>query len=220
MWHLGFPTGNWTHVPCIARQILNNWTPREVSRVVYSKDNSPNNKGTSSGLYLGPHIQWNLSLLTGGGVVWSLSSVWLFATPWTVARQAPLSSSISQSLLKFMSIEFVILPYHLILCHSLLLWPSLFPSIRVFPVSRLFASSGQSIRDSASAAVLPMNIQGWFPQDWRLISLQSKGLSRIFSSTTIQKHQSIGTQPSLRFNPHIHSFDYMDLCQQSDVSGF
>ena len=89
-----------------------------------------------------------------------------------------------------MSIESVMPSNHLSLCHPLLL-PSLFPSIKVFPVSQLFASDGQSIGASASASVLPMNIQDWFPlglTDW--ISLQFKGLLRVFSNTTIQKHQA------------------------------
>ena len=76
---------------------------------------------------------------------------------------------------------------HLILCYPLLLLPSLFPIILM---SQLFASGGQSIGASASAPVLPMNIQGWFPLGLTgLISLLSKGLSRIFSNTTVQKHQ-------------------------------
>ena len=75
----------------------------------------------------------------------------------------PLSFTISQSLLKFISTELVMLSKHLALCCPLLLSPSIFPSIRVFPMSRLFASSGQSIGTSASASVLPMSIQDWFP---------------------------------------------------------
>ena len=119
-----------------------------------------------------------------------LSHVWLFATPWTATHQAPLSSTISWSLLKFLSIELVMLSIHLILCHPLFLFPSGF-----FPMSQLFPSGGQSIR--ASATVLPMNIQGWFPLELTgLISLHSKGLPRVFSSTTVWKHQFFGTQPS------------------------
>ena len=84
---------------------------------------------------------------------------------------------------------------HLILCHPLLLLSSVFPRIRVFPLSRLFASGGQSIGASASASVLP--IQGSFPLGLTgLISLQSKGLSRVFSSTTVWKHQFFGIQLS------------------------
>ena len=87
---------------------------------------------------------------------------------------------------------------HLILCCPLLLLPSIFPSIRSFPVSQLFALGGHSIGASASASVLPVNIQGWFPLGLTgLISLQSKGLSRVFSNITVQKHQFFGAQPSL-----------------------
>ena len=77
---------------------------------------------------------------------------------------------------------------HLILCHPLLLLLSIFPSIRVFPMSQRFASGGQSIRASASASVLPMNIQGLFPLGLTdLSSLLSSGDSRIFSNTTVKK---------------------------------
>ena len=94
------------------------------------------------------------------------------------------------------------------------------------PVSQFFTSGGQRIGASASASVLPMNIQGWFPFGLTgLISLKSKGLSRVSSSITIWKHQIFGTQPCLWFNSHmpireywkIHGFDYMDLCWQSNV---
>ena len=96
--------------------------------------------------------------------VQSLSHVRLFETPWTAARQASLSITNSWSLLKLMSIESVMSSNHLILCHPLLLPPSIIPSIRVFQMSWFFFTSGsQSIRVSASASVLPMNIQGWFP---------------------------------------------------------
>ena len=93
---------------------------------------------------------------------------------------------------------------HLVLCRPLLLLPSIFLSIRVFSISRLFASGGQSIGASVLASVFPMNIQGWFPLgSTGLISLLSKGLSRVFSSTTVWKHQFLGTQPSLWSNSHI-----------------
>ena len=126
--------------------------------------------------------------------VQSLSHVWVFATPWTAAHQASLSITNSWSLLKLMSIESVMPSNHLILCHSLLLPPSIFPSIRVFSNE----SGGQSIGISASASVLPMNIQDSFPLGWTgWISLQSEGLSRVFSSITVQSNQFFGTQPSL-----------------------
>ena len=108
--------------------------------------------------------------------------------------------TIYQSLLKLMSIELIIPPNSLILCHLLLLLPSIFPSIRSLPMSRLFPSGGQSI--AASASVLPNNIQSGFPLG--LIDLLvSKRLSRVFSSTTIWKHQFFGTQTSLWSSSHI-----------------
>ena len=125
-------------------------------------------------------------------VVQSLNCIQLFATPWTAAHQASLSVTNSQILLKLMTIESVMPPLHLILCHPLLLLPSIFPSIRVF-MSWLFTSGGQSI--GASASVLPMNIQDQFSLGLTvLIFCQSKGLSRVFSNTTVQKHQFFSSQ--------------------------
>ena len=138
-------------------------------------------------------------------VVQSLSHDGLFATPWTTAHQASLSITISQSLLKLMSIKSVMPSNHVILCHPLLLLPSIFPSTRVFPKSWLFVSGGQSIGASASASVLPMNIQGWFPLGLTGLILQSKRLSRVFSSITIQKHQFFSLQSSLWANSHIYT---------------
>ena len=130
------------------------------------------------------------------------------ATPWLAACQAPLSFAISWSLLRFMSIESVMLSNHLILCWPLSFCLQSFPASASFPMSQLFTSGDQSIGASASASVLLMNIQGWFPlelPDW--ISLQSKGLSRVFSSTITQRHQFFGTQPFLWSNSHI-CYDY------------
>ena len=136
-----------------------------------------------------------------------LSSVQLFATPWTATRQASLSITSSQSSPKPMAIESVMPSNHLILCHPLLLLPSIFPSIRVFPVSQLFASGGQSIGVSASTSILPMNIQDWLPLGWTgWISLQPKGLSRVFSNTTVQKHQFFSAQLSSQSKSHIHTW--------------
>ena len=140
-------------------------------------------------------------------VVQSLSHVQLFATQWTTAHQDSLSFIISWSLLKLMSIESVMPSKHLILCRPLLLLLQSFPASRLFPVSQFFALGGQSIGASASASVLPMNIQDWFPLGLTgLISLQFKGLSRVFSSITIQKHQFFILQPSLWSNSHIHTW--------------
>ena len=113
------------------------------------------------------------------------SHVRLFATPWTAARQASLWITNSWSLPKLMSIELVMPSNHLILCCPLLLMPSIFPSIRVFSNESVLHIGGQSIGVSASASVLPVNVQDWFPlwlTGW--ISLQCKGLSRVFSITT------------------------------------
>ena len=135
-----------------------------------------------------------------------LSRIQLFVTPWTAAHQASLSITNSQSLLKLMSIESVMPSDHLILCRPLLL-PSIFPSIRVFSNESVVHIRGQSTGGSASASVLPMNIRGWFPLELTgLISLLSMGLPRVFSSTTIWKHQFFCTQPSLWSNFHIHTW--------------
>ena len=133
-----------------------------------------------------------------------LSRVGLFVTPWTAAHQDSLSINNSQTLIKITSIDLVMSSKHLVLYHPLLL-PSIFPNIRVFSMSRLFTSGDQSI--AASASVLPMNIHDWFHLGLTyLISLQSKGLSRVFSSTIVQNHQFFGTQLSLWSNSHIHTW--------------
>ena len=120
-----------------------------------------------------------------------LSCVQLFVTPWTAACQASLSITNTQSLFKHISIESVMPSNHLILCHPLLLLPLIFPTIRVFSNESAFASGGQSIGVSASISVLPMNTQDWSPLEWTSwISLQYKGLSRVFSNTTIQRINS------------------------------
>ena len=119
-------------------------------------------------------------------LVQSLSHVQLFATPWTTAHQASLSITNSQRLPKLMSIESVMPSNHIILCCPLLLLLSIFPSIRSFQMSQLFTSCGQSTGASASISVLPINTQDWSPLGWTgWISLQSKGLSRVFSNTTV-----------------------------------
>ena len=139
-------------------------------------------------------------------VVQSLSHVWLFATPWTVAHQAPLSSTISQSLLRFMSIKLVMLSNHLILCCPLLLCLQSFPASESFPKSWLFTSGGQSIGASTSVSVLPMNIHSWCPSGLIGLILQSKGLSGVFPSATIQKHLFFSSQSSLWSNSHIRTW--------------
>ena len=129
--------------------------------------------------------------------VQSLSHVWLFETPWIAEHQASLSITNSWILLKLMSIKSVVPSNPFIPCHPLSLLPSIFPSIRVFS-NKFFTLGGQSIGVSASASVLPTNIQDWFPLGWTgWISLQSKGLSRIFSNNTVQKYQFFGAQLSM-----------------------
>ena len=152
--------------------------------------------------------------------VQSLSCVWLFATPWAAARQASLSINNSQRLLKLMPIELMMPSNHVILSRLLLLLPSIFPRSGSFQMSQFFASGNQSIGASPSASVLLLNIRDWFPlQLTGLISLQSKGPSKVFSNTTIQSIHF----PALSFlySPTLtcihdywknHSFDWMDLC--------
>ena len=140
------------------------------------------------------------------GSVQTFSHVWPFVTPWTAACQASLSITNSRSLLKLMSIDLVMPSNHLI-CWTHLFLPSIFPSIRVFQMSQLFTSDGQSIGVSVSTSVLPMNTQDWSPLGWTgWIYLLSKGFSRVFSNTTAQKHEFFSAQLSLESNSHIHTW--------------
>ena len=139
--------------------------------------------------------------------VQSLIRVRLFLTPWIAASQASLSINNSQSLPKLMSIESVMPSSHLILCCPLLLLPQSLPASGSCPMSQFFAWGGQNIGVSALTSVLPMNTQDWSPLGWTgWISLQSKGLSSVFSNTTVQKHQFFGTQLSTQSNSHIHTW--------------
>ena len=136
-----------------------------------------------------------------------LSPVWLFATPWTAAHQASLSITNSWSLFKLMSIESVMPSNHLILCHPLLLLPSIFPSLKVFsydPVLHIrwpkcWSFSFSISPSSEYSGLIFLGWTGW-------ISLLSKGLSRVFSNTTVQKHQFFSAQLSLKFNSHIQTW--------------
>ena len=132
--------------------------------------------------------------------VQSLSHVRLFATSWTAARQAYLSITNSRSPPKPMSIELVRPSNHLLLRHPLHLLPSIFPSIKVFPNESAFCIRWPKYWSFSFniSPVLPMNTQDWSPLGWTgWISLQSKGLSRVFFNTTVQKHQFFGAQLSL-----------------------
>ena len=144
---------------------------------------------------------------TGISSVQSLSRVWLFATPWIAARQASLSITNSQSPPKPMSIESVMPSNHLILCCPLLLLPSIFPSIRVFS-NELALRIRWPKYWSFSFNISPSNEHPGlisFRMDW-LDLLASKGLSRVFSNTTVQKHQFFGAQLSSQSNFHIHTW--------------
>ena len=168
------------------------------------------------------HLLLGRKAMTNLSSVQSLIRVHLYAITWTATCEASLSITISRSLLKLMAIQSVMTSNHLILCRPLLL-PSIFPSIRVFPVSGFSASGGQNIVTSASASVLPMTIQGCFPLGLTgLISLLSKGLPRVFSRPQFKKISSLVL--SLLYGPTListhdcwknHSFDW-----QSDVSAF
>ena len=139
--------------------------------------------------------------------VQSFSHVRLFATPWTSARQASLFITNSQSLLKFMSTEQVMPSNYLILYLPLILLPVIFPNIRVFSNESVLHIKWPNTGVSASASVLPMNIQDWFPLGWTgCISLQSKGLSRVSSNTTVQKHQFFSIRLSLYSKSNIQTW--------------
>ena len=131
----------------------------------------------------------------------------LCATPWIAAREAFLSITSSRRSFILTSIELVMPSNNLILGHPLLLLPPIPSSIRVFPMSQLFTWGGQNTRVSALASVLPKKSQDWSLSEWTgWISLQSKELSRVFSNTTVQKHQFFSTQLSLDSNSHIHTW--------------
>ena len=139
--------------------------------------------------------------------VQSFRRVWLFAIPWTAAHQASLSIMNSQSLFKLMFIELVMPSNHLILCWPLLLLPSIFPSIKVFSNEsalrirwlKYWSFSFNISPSNEHPGLISLGWTGW-------ISLQSKGLSRVFSNTTVQKHQFFGTQFSLYSNSLIHKW--------------
>ena len=138
--------------------------------------------------------------------VQSLSHVQLFGTPWIAAHQASLSITNSQSSLRLTSIESVMPSSHLILCHPLLLLPPIPPSIRVFSNESTLRMRWPKYWSFSFSIVLPMSTQDWSLKWTGWISLQSKGLSRVFFNTTVQKHQFFGTQLSSQSNSHIHTW--------------
>ena len=147
---------------------------------------------------------WMFSGSNHVSVVQLLSRVWLCVTSWTAACQASLSFTISQSFLKLMSIESVMPSNHLILCHPLFLLPPILPSIRVFSKEldvfirwpKYWSFSFSTSPSNEYSGLLSLGLTG-------LISSWSKGLSSVFSSTTIQKHQFFSALPFLWFSSHI-----------------
>ena len=149
----------------------------------------------------GCFVKWNK--LAQFISVHSLSRVRLFATPWIASHQASLSITNSQNPLKPMAIESVMPSKHLIPCHPFSSCPQSLPASGSFPLNQFFTSGGQSIGVSASTSALPVNTQDWSPLGWTgWISLQSKGLSRVFSNTMVQKHRFFGAQFSSQSNSH------------------
>ena len=136
-----------------------------------------------------------------------LSHVQLFATPWITASQASLSITNSQSSLRLTSIESVMPSSHLILCRPLLLLPPILPTIRVFSNESTLHMRWPKYWSFSFSNIPSKEIKGWSPSEWTgWISLQSKGLSRVFSNITVQMHQFFSTQPSSQSNFHIHTW--------------
>ena len=139
--------------------------------------------------------------------VQSRSHVRLFVTPWIAARQASLSITNSGSSLRLTSIDLVMPSSHLILCRPLLLLRPISSRIRVFSNESTLRMRWPKDWSFSFSNSTSMNTQDWSPLGWTgWISLQSKGLSRVFSNTTLQKHQFFSTQPSSQSNSHIHTW--------------
>ena len=165
------------HLPSSAKKTISNYV-----HIYPSQNYTP----TTKGLLVLPKTQHHLI-----EVVKSLSFVQLFAAPWTCSNSCPLSRWCHQTILSS------------VILFSCCLQS--FPALGSFPVSWLFTSGDQSIGASLSASVFLMNIQGWFLLGLTgLISLLSKGLSRVFSSTKVWRHQFFGTKPFLLSSSHIH----------------
>ena len=147
-----------------------------------------------------------LSVISQFSSVQSLSRVRLFVTPWITAHQASLSITNSRSSLRLKSIESVVSSSHLILCRPLLL-PPIPPIIRVFSNESTLHMRWPKFWSFSFSISPSNNTQDWSPSEWTgWISLQSKGLSRVFSNTTVQKHQFFSAQFSSQSNFHIHTW--------------
>ena len=162
-------------------------------------------EGLFSETCLWGNVYGKRSLLSFSSVQ-SLSHIRLSATPWIAACQASLSITNSRSSPRLTSIESVMPPSHLILCRPLLLLPPIPPSIRVFSNESTLRIRWPKYWSFSFSIILPKKTQGIFPEWTGWISLKSKGLSRVFSNTTVQKHQFFGVQPSSQSNSHIHSW--------------
>ena len=139
--------------------------------------------------------------------VQSPSHVQLLETPWTTAHQASLSLTISWSLPKYIFIALVMMSRHLILWHLFTFCPQSFPASGTFPMSCLFMSDDLNTEASPLASVLAVNIQGWSPLRWAgLISLLSRGLSGVFSNTTVQRYQFFGILSYLQSSYHNYTW--------------
>ena len=153
------------------------------------------------------HTCFNLSNIISFSSVQLLSHVQLFATPWTAACHASLSITNTWSPPKQSPLSRWCHPTILSSVVPFSSCPQPFSTSGSFQMSQLFASGGESIGVSASSSVLPMNTQEWSHLEWTgWISLKSKGLSRVFSNTTVQKHRFFCAQLSLYSNSHIHAW--------------
>ena len=212
---------------------IDNWTtgyhePLAIKTPWAASQQQAECKGISASLGRAVRTFHVSSQATVATVVQSLIHVQLFATPWIAACQAFLSFTVFWNLLKFTSTESVMPSNHLILCRPLLLLPQIFPSIGVFSNEPALCIRWPKYRSFSFSIVLPMNIQGLFPLGLTsLIFLLSKGFSRVFSSAQLKNISSLVL--SLLYGSTLtpvhgywkeHSFNYIYLCWQSDVSAF
>ena len=200
------PSSNCHFLPCIqvSQEAVINIYTLNVGAPKYIKQLLIGTKGRN----WQQHNQFNCSVQHNSSIQ-LFSHVLLFATLWTAACQASISISKSQACSNSCSSSRWCYPTILSSVVPFSFCLQSFPASGSFPVSlcQFFTLGGQSIRISASASVLPMNIRHWFPWGWTdWVSLQSKELSRVFSNTQIQKHQFFSAQLSLWSNSHIHTW--------------
>ena len=186
-------------------EITNNpITSTEIEAVFKKKKKKSPKKQKPRTRWLHRRILSNISVQFSS--VQSLSHVRLFATPWIAANQASLSTN-SRSSVKLTSLKSVMPSSHLILCRPFLLLPPILSSIRVFSNESTLHMRWPKYWRFSFSIIPAKEIPGLSPSEWTgWISLQSKGLSRAFSNTTVQKHQFFGAQPSSQSNSHIHTW--------------